>query len=51
MLWSFNLVGHYADPTMQPDETAPPAQHKLALPFVWSAPLAAGGCRNFTCPY
>ena len=46
----FYLVGHYADLTMQPDETEPARSAQSAGPFVWSAPLAAGGCRNFTCP-
>lgn len=46
----FYLVGHYADLTVQPDETAPARSAQSAGPFVWSAPLAAGGCRNFTCP-
>lgn len=46
----FYLVGHYADLTVQPDETAPARSAQSAGPFVWSAPPAAGGCRNFTCP-
>ena len=49
-LWSFYLVGHYADLTVQPDETGAARSAQSAGPFAWSAPPTAGGCRNFTCP-
>ncbi|MFQ7854932.1 MAG: hypothetical protein ACLRIS_07215 [Flavonifractor plautii] len=46
----FYLVGHYADLTVQPDETGARPLSTERWPIRMERTPAAGGCRNFTYP-